>query len=189
MPATDLTRFFAPRRVAFIGATEDLGKFGGRCVRQLIDFGFSGDIYPVNPRRAEIHGLKCYPALADVPQVPDHVGIVLPATAVPAALEDCVRLGVPFATVFSAGFGETGTHEGAAAQRRIVEIARAGGLRFMGPNCNGMVNFVDAFALTSTATIRGPRRPPGDIAIASQSGGAGQVNVMWRAQEAGLDVS
>jgi len=185
----DLGRFFSPRRVAFIGATEDLAKFGGRCVRLLIDFGFGGEIYPVNPKRPEIFGRKCYASLADVPETPDHVGIVLPDKAVPAAIEDCVKRGVPFATVFSAGFAETGTPEGKAAQERIVGLARAGGLRFMGPNCNGMVNFVDAFALTSTASIQGKRQPAGDIAVVSQSGGAGQVNVMWRAQQAGLGIS
>ncbi|HUN70250.1 MAG TPA: acetate--CoA ligase family protein [Burkholderiales bacterium] len=185
----DLGRFFAPRRVAFVGATEDLAKFGGRCMRLLIDFGYRGDIYPVNPKRAEIFGLRCYPSLADLPQVPDHVGIVLPSGGVRAALEDCVRLGVPFATVFSAGFAETGSEEGKARQQQAVAVARAGGLRFMGPNCNGMINFADAFALTSTAAIKGARRPAGDIGVVSQSGGAGQVNVMWRAQEAGLGVS
>src|SRR5215467_12603703 len=97
----DLGRFFAPRRVAFIGATEDLSKFGGRCVRLLVDFGFKGEIYPVNPKRSEIFGLKCYPSLMDVPEPPDHVGIVLPSNAVSGALEDCVKRGVPFATVFS----------------------------------------------------------------------------------------
>jgi acyl-CoA synthetase (NDP forming) len=185
----DLGRFFAPRRVAFVGATEDLAKFGGRCMRLLIDFGFPGEIYPVNPKRSEIFGRKCYPSLADLPEVPDHVGIVLPAAGVAAALEGCGRLGVPFATVFSAGFGETGSVEGRAQQQRIVGIARAGGVRMMGPNCNGLVNFVDAFALTSTATIKGARQPAGDIGVASQSGGAGQVNVMWRAQQAGLGIT
>ncbi|MEO8143499.1 MAG: acetate--CoA ligase family protein, partial [Betaproteobacteria bacterium] len=106
-----------------------------------------------------------------------------------AVLEDCVMVKAPFATVFSAGFAETGTEEGKALQQRAVGIARAGGLRFMGPNCNGLVNFVDAFAFTSTASIRGARRPAGDIGVVSQSGGAGQINVMWRAQQAGLDIS
>jgi acyl-CoA synthetase (NDP forming) len=185
----DLDRFFAPRRVAFVGATEDLAKFGGRCMRLLVDFGFRGEIYPVNPKRSEIFGLRCYPSLADLPQAPDHVGIVLPAGSVHAALEDCVKLRVPFATVFSAGFAETGSEAGRVLQQRAVAIARAGGLRFMGPNCNGLVNFADAFALTSTAAIKGARRPAGDIGVVSQSGGAGQVNVMWRAQQAGLGVS
>lgn len=190
MPSTpDLTRFFAPRAVALIGATDDLTKFGGRCMRQMIDFGYQGPIYPVNPKRTEVMGLRCYPSLSDVPQAPDHVAIVLPATACAGALAECGRMGVPFATVFSSGFTETGTAEGRALQAHLVAAAREAGVRFMGPNCNGMINFVDGFALTSTATITGPRRPSGDVAVISQSGGAGQVNTMWRAQEAGLGIS
>ena len=185
----DLRRFFAPRRVAYIGATEDLRKFGGRCVRELIDFGFTGDIYPVNPKRKEVFGLPCFASIADVPERPDHVGIVLPAGAVSEAIEACGRIGVPFATVFSAGFTETGTDAGRALQAEVTATARKWGVRIMGPNCNGMINFVDRVAMTSTAVIRGARRPAGDIAVASHSGGAGQVNVMWRAQQAGLDIS
>ena len=185
----DLRRFFAPSSVAYIGATEDLAKFGGRCVRELIDFGFAGAIYPVNPKRREIFGLRCYATLGDLPEVPDHVGIVLPAPAIPEALAQCGRAGVPFATVFSAGFTETGSAEGRALQARIAATARQWGVRMMGPNCNGMVNFVDRVAMTSTAVIRGARRPAGDVAVASHSGGAGQVNVMWRAQQAGLEIS
>jgi len=189
MRFADLRRFFAPRSVAFVGATEDLGKFGGRCMRLLIDFGYEGAIYPVNPKRTEIFGRKCYASIGELPETPDHVGIVLPAAAVPAALEECARRSVPFATVFTSGFSETGTAEGISLQQRLVEIARAGGTRFMGPNCNGMISFVDRFALTSTAAIKGPRRAAGDVGIVSQSGGAGQINVMWRAQQAGLGVS
>ena len=185
----DLKRFFAPRSVAFVGATEDVGKFGGRCMRLLLDFGYEGTVYPVNPKRAEIFGRKCYASIGDLPETPDHVGIVLPAAAVPAALEECARRKVPFATVFTSGFSETGAAEGISLQQRLVQIARSGGVRVMGPNCNGLVNFVDRFALTSTAAIKGPRRAAGDIGIASQSGGAGQINVMWRAQQAGLGVS
>ena len=185
----DLRRFFAPRSAALVGATEDLGKFGGRCMRLLLDFGYEGNVYPVNPKRSEIFGRKCYASLAELPETPDHVGIVLPAAAVPEALEACAARKVPFATVFTSGFAETNTQEGLELQKRLVDIARAGGTRFMGPNCNGMVSFVHRFALTSTAAIRGPRRAAGDVGIASQSGGAGQINVMWRAQQLGLGVS
>ncbi len=185
----DLTHFFAPRSIAMVGATEDLSKFGGRCMRQTIDFGFKGNIYPINPKRETIFGQRCFASVADLPEAPDHVGIVLPAHAVPAALEQCAMRGVPFVTIFSSGFGELGTEQGRVAQQRLVDIARAGNIRLMGPNCNGMVNFVDAFALTSTATIQGPRRAAGELGVVSQSGGAGQVNVMWRAQQAGLGVS
>jgi acetyltransferase len=185
----DLTRFFSPRRVALVGATEDLKKFGGRCLRQLLDFGFAGEVFPVNPNRAQVFGRPCYPSLSSLPVAPDHVGIVLPAAACAAAVAECGQLGVPFATVFSSGFSELGTIEARALQVELVRTARAAGVRLMGPNCNGMVNFVDGFALTSTATISGGRRPAGDIGIVGQSGGATQVNVMWRAQEAGLGVS
>ncbi len=185
-----LTRFFAPRSVAFIGATEDLGKFGGRCMRQLIDFGYGGAIYPINPKRDQVFGQRCYPSLAALPEAPDHVGIVLPGPAVVGALVECGGRGVPFATVFSAGFGEQGTEAGRAAQAQLVATARAHGIRFMGPNCNGLINFTDSFALTSTGAITGGAlRPAGDVAVVSQSGGAGQVNTMWRAQEAGLGIS
>lgn len=188
-PFPDLRRLFAPRRIAYIGATEDLRKFGGRCIRELLDFGFQGELYPINPKRSEVFGLQCYPDIEALPEVPDHVGIVLPAEAVPDALAACGRMGIPFATVFSAGFSETATDAGRALQQRIVEVARAHGIRFVGPNCNGLVNFVDRVAMTSTASIRGPRREAGDIGVVSNSGGAGQVNVMWRAQELGLGIS
>lgn len=188
-PFPDLSRFFAPRRVALLGATEDLRKFGGRCLKQMTDFGFAGAVYPVNPNRATVFGRPCFPSLAAVPEAPDHVGIVLPAKAALEAVAECGRLGVPFATVFSSGFRETGTEEGEALQAELRRTAREAGVRLMGPNCNGLINFVDGFAMTSTATINGPRRPAGDIGVVGQSGGAAQVNVMWRAQEMGLGIS
>ncbi|MGG5808591.1 acetate--CoA ligase family protein [Falsiroseomonas sp. CW058] len=188
-PFPDLSRFFAPRRVALVGATEDLAKFGGRCLKQMLDFGFAGDVFPVNPNRPQVFGRPCFPALSALPALPDHVGIVLPAKACIEAVAECGRLGVPFATVFSAGFGESGTEAGAALQAELVATARRGGVRLMGPNCNGTVNFVDGFAMTSTGTINGPRRPAGDIGVVGQSGGAAQVNVMWRAQQLGLGIS
>jgi len=129
----NLARFFAPRSVALLGATEDLSKFGGRCMRQIINFGFAGDLYPINPKRDEVFGHRCFPSVAALPQTPDHIGIVLPAQAVAAALEQCAERGVPYATVFSSGFSETGTEEGRCLQQRIVEIARAAGIRLMGP--------------------------------------------------------
>ena len=184
----DLRRFFMPRAVALVGATEDIGKFGGRCLKQMLDFGFQGDVFPVNPNRKEVFGRPCYPSLSALPSTPDHVGIVLPARACIATVAEAGRLGIPFATVFSSGFAELGTPESEALQAELVRTARSAGVRLMGPNCNGMVNFVDGFALTSTATISGPRRAAGDIGIAGQSGGATQVNVMWRAQELGLGV-
>ena len=186
----DLRRFLAPRRVAFVGATEDLGKFGGRCVRLLIDFGFKGEIYPVNPKRKEIFGLKCYPSLADLPQQPDHVGIVLPSASVLAALEECVkrrrRRSPPCSPPASPR----------PAPRRARRCSSARSASRARAACASWGRTATAWSIsstpsrfTSTAAIRGARRPAGDIAVVSQSGGAGQVNVMWRAQQAGLDIS
>ncbi|MBI1966093.1 MAG: acetate--CoA ligase family protein [Betaproteobacteria bacterium] len=185
----DLRKFLAPSSVALVGATEELSRFGGRCLQRMMDFGYQGRIFPVNPKFRELRGLPCYPSVRDLPEAPDHVGIVVPAGRVLGILEDCAARGARFATVYAGGFAESGTPEGRALQGEIAAFARSAGMRVMGPNCNGLINFVDGFAMTTTATIAGPRRPAGNVAIVSQSGGVGQVNVMWRAQELGIGVS
>src|SRR5690606_21610206 len=110
----DLTRFFAPTSAALVGATGDLGKFGGRCFEGALAFGFAGPLYPVNPRQQEVFGRKCYASLRELPQTPDHVGIAVPAERVMAVLAECAERGVPFVTVFTAGFAEMGTARGIA---------------------------------------------------------------------------
>ena len=186
---TDLARMFAPRSAALVGATDSTTSFGGRVFRQMAGFGYAGPIYPVNPRLQEIGGLKCYASLKELPQTPDHVGIIVSTERVFDILADCAALEVPFVTVFSAGFSETGTPEGRERQAKLRAFAREAGMRLMGPNCNGVINFVEPFAMASTAAITGPRAAPGNVGIVSQSGGLGQINVMWRAQEIGLGVS
>lgn len=185
----DISPLMAPRSVALVGATDHPTSFGGRVFQQMTGFGFPGKIYPVNPRLKEINGLKCYPGIKDLPETPDHVGIVVSSERVFDVLEDCAAIGVRFATVFSGGFAESGTEEGRARQRCLIEFGKAKGIRFMGPNCNGIVNFIDRFAMTSTAAIRGAHAKAGDIGVVSHSGGLGQINVMWRAMEHGLGVS
>ena len=185
----DLGRLFNPRSVAFVGATEDQSKFGGRCFANILQFGFNGVVMPVNPKRAELFGLPCYPSVSDLPQTPDHVGICLPPEAALKALEQAGERGVPFATVFTSGFFETGEPVGRRMHERLLEIRARTGIRVMGPNCNGLANFVDRFALTSTAGVQGPAEPHGDIAIVSQSGGAGQINTLWRARHEGLGIT
>jgi acyl-CoA synthetase (NDP forming) len=185
----DLKRFFAPETVALVGASDDLSRFGGRALHRMKMFGFRGEVYPVNPRLKEVQGLPCYASIRDVPQAPDHVGVVVPATMVLSILEDCVERGCRFATVFSGGFAEVGTPEGRALQQEITAFSRASGLRVMGPNCNGLVNFVDNFAFTSSSTVVGMKPLAGRVGIVSQSGGVGQVNVMWRARDYGVGIS
>ena len=188
-PAPDLATFFNPSSVAFVGATEDLSKFGGRALHQMIEFGYRGRVYPVNPRYSNLRGHACFPSIADLPETPDHVGIVIAAERVLDVLRQCAGRGVRFATVFTSNFGETGQAQGRALQDEIVAFARANGLRLLGPNCNGLVNFVDGFAMASTASINGPRKPAGDAGLVCHSGGLGQMNIMWRAQEAGLGIT
>ncbi len=188
-PRTDLTRLFAPRSVALVGATDHPTSFGGRVFQQMSNFGFTGRIYPVNPRLKELKGLRCYPGIRDLPEAPDHVGITISVQRVFDVLAECAEIGVPFATVYTAGFAETGTAEGRERQARLVAFARESGMRIMGPNCNGLINFVDAFAMASTMAIKGPRAAPGNVGVVSHSGGLGQISVMWRAQEIGLGVS
>lgn len=185
----DLARFFKPASVALVGATEDLSKFGGRCIRLMLDFGYEGRIYPINPKYDSFSGLTCYPDVMALPEVPDHVGIVVGTGHVMATLRQCAAKGVKFATVFTAGYAETGTERGRALQAEISAFCRETGVRVMGPNCNGMINFVHHFAMASTATIAGPRQKAGNVGIVSHSGGLGQVNTMWRAQQAGVPIS
>ena len=185
----DISPLMAPRSVAMVGATDHPTSFGGRVFQQMTNFGYAGRIYPVNPRLKEIHGLKCYPGLKDLPETPDHVGIVVASERVFDVLADCAAIGVRFVTVFSGGFAESGTPEGRERQQRLIEFGRKSGIRFMGPNCNGVVNFIDRFAMTSTAAIRGQYAAAGDIGVVSHSGGLGQINVMWRAMEHGLGIS
>jgi len=185
----DLSRFLAPRKVALVGATDDLSKFSGRCLQQMIGFGYKGDIYPVNPSRAIVQGLPCYPSVNDLPDTPDHVGIVVSPERAIEVVRQCGISGVPFVTVFSSGFAETGTDEGRALQQQLLDVARAGNVRLMGPNCNGTINFLERFAMTSSPSASGDQPPPGSIAVLSHSGGVGHINVMWRALELGLGLS
>ena len=191
IPKPELKKFFNPASVALVGATDDLSRFAGKVLMRMTDFGYAGKIYPVNPRFAgqKVRGRECYASVRDLPEAPDHVGVVVPAAHVLGILEDCAARGARFVTVYTGGFAESGTAEGKALQAEVVALARRSGMRIMGPNCNGMISFVDAFAMTTSATIAGPRRPAGNVGVVSQSGGAGQVNVMWRALEAGVNIS
>jgi acetyltransferase len=186
---TDLTRLFAPRSVALVGATDHPSNFGGRVFRAMLKFGYAGKVYPVNPRLQEIYGLQCYAGIRELPETPDHVGIIVSTERVFDILADCAARGVPFATVYTAGFAETATAEGRERQARLIGFARASGMRIMGPNCNGIINFVDNFAMTSTGAIGRARGAKGNVGVISHSGGLGQITVMWRAQMAGLGVS
>ena len=160
---------FSPRSIALIGASADLSKNNSRPQRFLRAHGYRGRVLPVNPGRDEILGEKAYPDLKSAPGPIDHAFIMVPAAAVPDVVKQCCELGVPVATIFSAGFAELG-EEGLARQRRMVETARAGGLRLLGPNCMGLINVQGATPLTVNATFETEYPPAGPLSVLSQSG-------------------
>jgi len=187
--AINWTRFYSPKSVAVIGASDDTRRFGGRLMRQIGKFGYAGQIYPVNPRLKELNGLKCYASVRELPETPDHVGVVIAADRVIEVLRDCHAIGVQCATVFTAGFAETGTAQGRQLQDELVRFTRETGLRVMGPNCNGPVNFIDRFSFSAGYAVSSLAEPAGNVGLVSQSGGLGQTNVMWRAVKAGVRMS
>ncbi|WP_286711073.1 acetate--CoA ligase family protein [Sphingomonas sp. 67-41] len=176
-PQTDtasdnLTALFAPRSVAVIGASSDQRRFGGRPIQYLLEAGFDGPIYPVNPGREEIQGLKAYPSIKDVPGAVDCAILAISADVTQQTVEDCIASGVKSAILYGAGFSETGA-EGQAKQDQIVATARAAGLRLLGPNCMGLMNPHAGFYGTFASALEEGVPAPGKIAVASQSGGYG----------------
>ena len=178
---------FAPKSIALIGASADVAKNNSRPQRFLRKHGYTGTILPINPGRTEILGEKAYPALKFAPGPIDHAFIMVPAPAVPDIVAQCCELRIPVATIFSAGFAELGD-EGLAQQREMVKMARAGGLRLLGPNCMGIVNVQGKTALTVNAVIEHEGLTPGPLSVISQSGIL-LGSLLTRAQARGLGFS
>ena len=136
--------FFDPRSVAVIGASRTPGKGGYNIVENLLKLGYSGDIYPVNPRASQLLGLKAYPSLKDIPETPDLALVVLPPEQVLTSLEECIAKGIRSVIVESAGFGEMDA-SGARIEERMVDLAGQAGMRIMGPNSVGTINTMTRF--------------------------------------------
>lgn len=160
---------FEPKTIALIGASGDARKNTSRPQRFLKKHGYTGRIIPINPGRDEIFGEKAYPDVASVPETIDHAFVMVPANAVAAALEQCAAKKVTVATVYSDGFAETGA-EGRRQQERLLAIARAGGMRLVGPNCIGLVSTEPSCALSVNAVLEFAEIREGPLAIVSQSG-------------------
>ncbi|MGE7417889.1 acetate--CoA ligase family protein [Methylobacterium tarhaniae] len=170
--AADLAALVRPGAVAIVGASADPTRIGGRPIAYMLRAGFQGAILPVNPNRAEVQGLACYPSVADLPQAPDVAVIAVPGAAALRAVEELGARGTRFAVMFTAGYAEIG-EAGAEAQGALVAAARRHGMRLLGPNCLGLFNAATGFYPIFSASLEGGLPLPGRIGIASQSGAYG----------------
>ena len=178
---------FNPRTIALVGASADLKKNNSRPQRFLRRHGFTGRILPINPRYKEILGEHAYPDIESAPGPIDHAFIMVPAQSVPDVVAQCCRKKVPAATIFSAGFAELG-EEGLRRQRDMVLMARAAGLRLLGPNCMGLVNVHGKTALTVNAVLERENLRAGPLGVISQSGST-LGTLISRGQARGLGFS
>lgn len=160
----DLRPLYDPKSIAVVGASPRAGSFGGRTVDNLA--GYDGALYPVNEKYAEIGGHTCYPSLAALPEVPDLAVLTTPAASIEALLEDCIAAGVPAVMVYASGFAEVATDEGIAAQSRIAKRATEAGVRLLGPNCVGLLNYISGARISFAGT------PEGRLAIGPAIGPA-----------------
>src|SRR5690349_7892505 len=173
-----LDTIFAPKSVAVIGATETPGSVGRTIVWNLMSSTFGGTIYPVNPKRPSILGIKAYPSLSAVPEVVDLIVVVTPAATIPNIIKEAVDLGIKSAIIISAGFKETGP-DGAELERQILEHARRGGMRIIGPNCLGVMSPISGLNATFATTIA----RPGSVGFISQSGALCTAILDWSLRE------
>lgn len=158
-----------PRSIAIVGASSNLKKNNSRPQRYLAKHGYEGAVYPVNPGYETLFDRPCFPDLAAIGETVDHAYLMVPTQAIEASIRDCIGAGVKCASIFSGGFAEAGP-EGEALQRRIVDVAREGGLRLLGPNSLGVINANAKMTLSANAVLERDRMEPGRLGLVSQSG-------------------
>ncbi|MHA1840032.1 MAG: acetate--CoA ligase family protein [Candidatus Ranarchaeia archaeon] len=168
----NIFRMFHPRSVAIVGASSDPTKIGHALLRNIIEYGFEGHIYPINPRAKEILGLKAFPSLSDTPTPPDLVFLAISSKYILSVLEEAGKIGSSGTVIITAGFGETG-ETGQQEQKRITEIAKKFSMRVIGPNVLGIVNTSPSVKLNAIFVI--PKVKPGPLAFISQSGALGNA--------------
>lgn len=186
-PDPNLDHIFRPRSVAIVGASNDPSRISGRPLRYLKERGFKGKIYPINPTRDVVQGMKAWPSLADLPEAPDVAILAIPSTLIPGVLRDGAVIGLKGAIIMSSGFAEAG-EEGAVLQAEITAIAQETGIRILGPNCVGLfctnINFYGTF----TQSIDRDVPPLGGVAVVSQSGAYGGY-IAYLASQRGLGIN
>ncbi len=168
--AASILPLFFPRSIAVIGASTDPRSIGGRLFRNILNGGFTGPLYPVNPKTKVIGSVRTYPAIGEVPDEVDLAYIVVPQSLVIDVAHQCASAGVRGIVVISAGFSETG-EEGAKLEAELLAVVRDSGMRMVGPNCMGLLNTASSVQLNGTFAPVYP--PAGNVAMSSQSGALG----------------
>jgi acetyltransferase len=166
--------FFTPKNIAVIGATETAGSVGRTTLWNLISSPFGGTVFPINPKRKSILGIRAYKSILDVPEPVDLAVVVTPAPSVPAVIHECGQVGVTGAIVISAGFKELGPG-GLALEQQVLQEARQGGLRIIGPNCLGLM----CPPTGVNATFARGMANPGSVGFISQSGALCTAVLDW----------
>ena len=174
LTAHPLNAFFKPQSVAVIGATEKPGSVGRAVFWNLLSTPFGGVVYPVNPKRSSLLGVRAYPKVADLPESPDLAVICTPAATVPDLINECAAAGIGAVIVISAGFKETGP-AGVALENKVLENAKKGGIRLIGPNCLGILTPPTGL----NASFAKEMTLPGKVAFLSQSGALGTAILDW----------
>jgi acetyltransferase len=170
--------FFEPESVALIGATDKPGSVGRTVLWNLISTPFGGTVYPVNPKRSSVLGIRAYPSIGSIPEKVDLAVITTPARSVPGIIRECVQAGVRAAIIISAGFKELGP-EGLALENQVLEEARKGKMRIIGPNCLGLMSPLSGL----NATFARGMALPGNVGFISQSGALCTAILDWSFRE------
>lgn len=173
-----LDLLFRPHSVAVIGASEAEGSVGRSILWNLISSPFGGTVYPVNPKRPSVLGIKSYPAIEAVPEQVDVAVIATPAPTVPQVVGECASAGVKGVIIISAGFKECGP-EGACLEAEILQAARTSRTRVIGPNCLGVMSRLTGL----NATFAGTMARPGSVGFISQSGALCTAVLDWSLRE------
>lgn len=167
--------FHHPASVAVVGASDDPEKIGGRPLRYMREFGYRGQVMPVNPRRREVQGTATVPSLADVPEAPDVVLVAVPGAAAVEAVVTAADLGAKGCVVMSSGFGETGAAEGLRMEAEMLAAAERTGMRVIGPNSQGLASFSSGAVLGFSTLFTEDPPADGPVGIVSQSGAMASV--------------
>ncbi|SMG53205.1 acetate--CoA ligase family protein [Paraburkholderia susongensis] len=165
----DIARLLRPESLAIVGASEDQSKFGGRLLRMVLRHRFAGPVYPINAKRDTLFDIKAYPDFDALPAVPDMVVLAVPQSSVKGTIEAAASMGIGCGLIITAGFSDAG-EAGRKVENEIVSIARAHGMRLIGPNCLGLISAANRLAACSSPVLEIAELPQQPIGLVSQSG-------------------